>query len=185
MGSRPPRGASRRAAGRSVAESGKWPIRMPTSIPSSIKFTMRSDNCSSALTCGNFCMKRASIGATCMRPNRSGAATASVPDGAARSSCAARSASPRSAMILRARSRKRCSRLGQADRPRGPLQQPGAQVLLEACDLTRDHRRRHAQPPRGGRESAGVANGDERRNGVEPVHIIAISAIISCRQRRL
>jgi hypothetical protein len=113
-----------------------------------------------------------------MRPNRSGAATASVPVGVAFR--LAEVGHDRAGAVEKA-----LARLGQADRPRGPLQQPGAQVLFKACDLTRDHRRRYAQPAGRRRESAGVANGDERCDGVEPIHIIAISATISCRQRTL
>jgi len=59
---------------------------------------------------------------------------------------------------------------GQADRARGPYEQPRAHPVLEAGDGTGHRRRRHGQLAPGGGEPAKLGNLDEHLEGTKTVH---------------
>ena len=68
--------------------------------------------------------------------------------------------------------------VGQRHLPRGPLQQPRAETILQRGDQPRDARRRQAKPARRGSKTPQVGHGDKGLHGIDPVHpIIAYTAI--------
>src|ERR1700730_12042131 len=76
--------------------------------------------------------------------------------------------------------------LGQRDLPRGPLQQPRAEMLFQRRDQPRHPGRRQAELARGGRKAPEVGDGDEGLHGVDTVHgIIAYIAMMKCQSNRL
>ena len=69
--------------------------------------------------------------------------------------------------------------VGQRHLPRGPLQQPRAETILQRRDQPRDARRRQAKPARRGSKTPQVGHGDKGLHGIDPVHrIIAYIAIV-------
>ncbi len=69
--------------------------------------------------------------------------------------------------------------VGQRHLPRGPLQQPRAETVLQRGNQPRDARRRQAKPARRGGKTPQVGHGDESLHGIDPVHrIIAYPAIV-------
>ena len=62
------------------------------------------------------------------------------------------------------------TRVRERHGPRGPLQEPDRELLLERGDQAGDHRRRDPEAPGGGGEALQLGDGDERRHGGEAVH---------------
>jgi hypothetical protein len=74
-----------------------------------------------------------------------------------------------------------CADVGQGDRPRGPLQQAGAETLLQRRDQPRHARRRQPEFARGRGKPLQVGDGDKRLHGIDTVHaIISYIAIVKC-----
>ncbi|MGY4423342.1 hypothetical protein ACVWY2_005791 [Bradyrhizobium sp. JR6.1] len=60
--------------------------------------------------------------------------------------------------------------VGQRHLPRGPLQQPRTEPLLQRRDQPRDGGRRQAELAGGGGKPLEVRHRDERLHGIDPVH---------------
>ena len=60
--------------------------------------------------------------------------------------------------------------IGQRHRPRGPLQQPRAETVLQRRDQPRHARWRQAEFSRGRGEALQVGDGDKGLHGVDTVH---------------
>ena len=122
-----------------------------------------------------------STGLTWRRPNPSGAETTSRPLGRVRSPSAAPSASSTSAKDAPGALQIAGAGIGQRHRPRGPLQQPRAEALLQRRDQPRHRRRRQAELARRRRKALQIGDGDEGLHGVETIHgIISYIAIMKC-----
>jgi hypothetical protein len=59
---------------------------------------------------------------------------------------------------------------GEADLPRGALEQPCTEPVFECLDVIAHHRRRHVEPATRGREAAIVHHPDKGRQTGQPVH---------------
>ncbi|MFK4585698.1 hypothetical protein ABIF55_001112 [Bradyrhizobium diazoefficiens] len=74
-----------------------------------------------------------------------------------------------------------CADIGQRHLPRGPLQQPGAEMLFQRRDQPRHRRGRQVQLARRRRKAAQIGNGDEHVHGFQAVHgIISYIAMMKC-----
>ena len=60
--------------------------------------------------------------------------------------------------------------LGQADLPRGAVEQPRAEPVLQRLDMVAHHRRRHVEPASGRGKSAAIRHPDEGRQTGQPIH---------------
>ena len=71
--------------------------------------------------------------------------------------------------------------IGQRHRPRGPLQQPRAETVLQRRDQPRHARRRQPQLARRRRKTPEVGDGDKGLHGVDAIHgIISYIAMMKC-----
>lgn len=75
--------------------------------------------------------------------------------------------------------------LGHVDRAGGAVEQPHPEPRFELADGARDRGRRPAEPPRRLSKTAPLGDLDEGRNAADPIHIVAIIAIISCEKQAL
>ena len=125
-------------------ESGSAPIRIATSMPSSIMSRFRSARLSRMSTCRWTLENSATTGSTCSRPNTIGAVIVSAPDSPAVLAGHAAVGVFDVGENTLARIEVAPPRVGERHPPRRPRDEPRAHMFLERCDIAADGRHGHA-----------------------------------------
>ena len=168
-----------------IAElSASAPMRTATSSPSSTRSTGRSMSDSATDTSGK--RSRNSIMIGDMQPpeqdRRSDAQLAArrgaLPDGGPFDLVEIGEHAPRARQ-------EPLAGLGDADRTGGAVEQPYPEPRFELADRARDRGRRAAEPPRRLGKTSPLGDLDEHRNVADPIHIVSIIAIMSCKEQAL